>query len=324
MSSSDSAIGTRPPSMILPLFCRRSRPASISSDSMVSGRYPSRPSRTAGSVPWPRPVAASDPYSSTRTSATWASTPVASRSSTKFAAARMGPTVCELDGPMPTLKSSNTLMVTEFPPWLQLRVKRVPLGELTNGALQLGGVGVRRGDQTLRDQIGHCGEVLVPEPASRKGRGADAQTGRHHRRTRIEWNRVAVDGDADRRQPVFGLLTVDIGVAQVHQHQVHISTPGQNGDPRVTDIRLAQPLGQDLCTVGAAALTLTEIRPGGHLEGHRLARDDMLQRPALLPREDGGVELLGDVRLVGEDDSAARPAEGLVRGGRDDVGVRHR
>jgi hypothetical protein len=27
-------------------------------------------------------------------------------------AARMGPTVCELDGPMPTLKRSKALMVT--------------------------------------------------------------------------------------------------------------------------------------------------------------------------------------------------------------------
>ena len=42
--------------------------------------------------------------------------PMASRSATKFAAARIGPTVCELDGPMPTLKSSKTLMVTESPP----------------------------------------------------------------------------------------------------------------------------------------------------------------------------------------------------------------
>ena len=43
-------------------------------------------------------------------------THAASRSATKSAAARIGPTVCELDGPMPTLKSSKTLMVTESPP----------------------------------------------------------------------------------------------------------------------------------------------------------------------------------------------------------------
>src|SRR6476660_7998529 len=285
MSSSDSAIGTRPPSMILPVLRSRSRPASISSDSTVSGRYPSRPSSTAGSVPWPRPVAASEPYSSTRTSDTRASTPALSSSSTKFAAARMGPTVCELDGPMPTLKSSNTLIVTGFPPLLQLWVQRIPLGELTDRALQLRGVGVRRGDQALRDQIGHRGEVLVLEAARRKGRGADAQ---------------------------------------VHKHQVHFGAPGQNGYPRVTDVRLAQPFGQNLCAVGAAPLPLNEVRSRCHLEGHRLAGDDMLQRSALLSREDRRVELLGDVRLVCQDDSPARPAEGLVRGGRDDVAMRHR
>src|ERR1700735_3637407 len=37
--------------------------------------------------------------------------PAASRRSTKRKAARIGPTVCELDGPMPILKRSKTLTV---------------------------------------------------------------------------------------------------------------------------------------------------------------------------------------------------------------------
>ena len=48
----------------------------------------------------------------------------------------------------------------------------------------------------------------------------------------------------------------------------------------------------------------------------------MHQRPALHAGEDGGVELLGDLLVVGEDRAAARPAQGLVRGRRDDVGMR--
>jgi hypothetical protein len=37
--------------------------------------------------------------------------PATSRSAKRFAA-RIGPTVCELDGPIPILKMSNTLMCT--------------------------------------------------------------------------------------------------------------------------------------------------------------------------------------------------------------------
>ena len=57
-------------------------------------------------------------------------------------------------------------------------------------------------------------------------------------------------------------------------------------------------------------------------ERHRLGGDDMHQRPALHAGEDGGVELLGDLLVIGEDRAAARPAQGLVRGRRDHVGMR--
>ena len=57
--------------------------------------------------PWP--VAPSDPKSSDRTLATCFSRPSSRSRSAKSAAARMGPTVCELDGPMPIEKRSKTL-----------------------------------------------------------------------------------------------------------------------------------------------------------------------------------------------------------------------
>ncbi len=60
------------------------------------------------------------------------------------------------------------------------------------------------------------------------------------------------------------------------------------------------------------------------LEGHGLAGDDVLERAALLAREHGRVDLLGDVGVVGQDDAAARTGEGLVRGGGGHVRVRHR
>src|SRR5699024_9260790 len=85
----------------------RARPATGSTD---SGSSPSSPITTAPSVPWPAAVAARETYRCTETSATRA--PVSGSSSTSranLAAARIGPTVWELDGPMPSLNRSNVL-----------------------------------------------------------------------------------------------------------------------------------------------------------------------------------------------------------------------
>ena len=61
-------------------------------------------------MPWPRPVSASEPNSSQRTRCTRSRMPGSSSQRwPKRAAARIGPTVCEDDGPMPILKRSKTL-----------------------------------------------------------------------------------------------------------------------------------------------------------------------------------------------------------------------
>ncbi|MCY1446196.1 hypothetical protein D9M71_627480 [compost metagenome] len=93
------------------MACRRAGMVSVS---MTSGCSPSRPSSTALSLPWPLPVAPSEPYSSALTLAVRASRPSRRSPSAKRAAARIGPTVCELEGPMPILNRSKTLsdMVT--------------------------------------------------------------------------------------------------------------------------------------------------------------------------------------------------------------------
>ena len=56
------------------------------------------------------------------------------------------------------------------------------------------------------------------------------------------------------------------------------------------------------------------------LEGHRLGSDDMHQGAALQARENCRIDGLLVLRLH-QDDAAARPAQGLVRGRGDDVGV---
>ena len=72
-----------------------------------------------------------------------------------------------------------------------------------------------------------------------------------------------------------------------------------------------------------ALLALAERVRGGDPERDRLARDDVLERAALLAREDGRVDLLR-VLLAAQDQPAARAAERLVHRRGHDVGIRHR
>jgi hypothetical protein len=78
------------------------------SGSSVLGASPAKASAIARSVPWPLPVKASEPCKLTETRRAVPATGRRS-SSTKRRAAIIGPTVWELDGPMPILKMSKTL-----------------------------------------------------------------------------------------------------------------------------------------------------------------------------------------------------------------------
>ncbi len=61
---------------------------------------------TARGVAWPAPVRASEPWSVTDSSAT----PATSSAAAKRRAATIGPTVCELDGPIPMENISSRLV----------------------------------------------------------------------------------------------------------------------------------------------------------------------------------------------------------------------
>src|SRR5215813_5174348 len=99
---------------------RRSLPVSVTAatrdaaaaGSTVSGSSPDSPSTIALTLPWPCPVAPSEPNSSALTPATRSTTPSSASEAANMPAARIGPTVCELDGPMPILNRSKALMVT--------------------------------------------------------------------------------------------------------------------------------------------------------------------------------------------------------------------
>lgn len=64
-------------------------------------------------MPWPWPVAPREPKSSARIAVVWASRPSFLSRRANIPAARIGPTVWELDGPMPIENRSKTEMATE-------------------------------------------------------------------------------------------------------------------------------------------------------------------------------------------------------------------
>ena len=68
----------------------------------------SPPGRCRGRGRWRRASRTARPAPAAR----WSSTPSSSKPVAKVRAARIGPTVCELDGPMPIVNRSNTLMAT--------------------------------------------------------------------------------------------------------------------------------------------------------------------------------------------------------------------
>src|SRR5476649_2958833 len=117
-SGSDSLLwNTSPLATLNGTLCTPSRlssPAASAAASLAStsvgttpcGVSPIRPRITALSVAWPTPVSASEPYSAACTLVTSSNGPHSIR---KRRAATIGPTVWELEGPMPILNRSNTL-----------------------------------------------------------------------------------------------------------------------------------------------------------------------------------------------------------------------
>ena len=101
-------------------------------------------------------------------------------------------------------------------------------------------------------------------------------------------------------QAGFQLLAGALFLAQVHQHQVVVGAARHQLDAP----------GLQLGCHGLGILhdlpgVLLEFRLEGFAEADRLACNDMLQRAALGAGEDGGVDPLGQNRVVGEDQTAA-------------------
>ena len=269
------------------------------STSTVRGESPSRPSSTALGVPWPWPVAPSEPNSSARTDAVCASRPSFLRRRANMRAARIGPTVWELDGPMPIENRSKTrdghgdssvrwwcgvlrwrcsgasVRGARAPAarrragadgaatlLAQARVQRVLLGESRDpGASATSPCPSKAGLQRLGDDVGDLAEVLVLEAAGGQRRRADPQARGDHRRTRVVRDGVAVDRDADLVEAVLGLLAVQLGLLRRSTRTRCTSVPPDSTEtPALRRRPAARSRSARMpCAVQGALLALLEL-----------------------------------------------------------------
>jgi len=120
-------------------------------------------------------------------------------------------------------------------------------------------------------------------------------------------------------QDRLGLLAGEVLGPQVHQHHVALGAAADDAQPA-----LHQRAGQRVGVLEHLLLVDLEAGLQRLVEGHRLGRDHVHQRAALDAGEDGAVDLLGNLLVVGHHDAPARAAQALVGGGGHHVGKRHR
>ncbi|OEI67447.1 molybdenum cofactor biosynthesis enzyme [Curtobacterium sp. ER1/6] len=125
-------------------------------------------------------------------------------------------------------------------------------------------------------------------------------------------------------EEVLGLLAVDLGLAQVDEHQVHVGATGEDVDAGGLRVVLREPVRQRLRATERALLAVLELGRRREQERGGLGGDHVHERAALLAREHGGVQLLEERLLVGQDDARTRTGERLVHRRRHHVGVRQR
>src|SRR5581483_9170606 len=128
---------------------------------------------------------------------------------------------------------------------------------------------------------------------------------RRHTRYWRDWSSDVCSSDLDTHlgEAILGLLAVERRLAQVTEDEMHVGTARQHAH---TVARVQQLRGHRLRALDRPLLALAERLGGRDLQRHRLARDHVLERTALLAREDGRVDLLG--QLLGAQDHASAGA----------------
>src|SRR5579859_1553060 len=174
--------------------------------------------------------------------------------------------------------------------------------------------------QHIGNPVGKLPDLGLPEAARGHGRRADAQTAADGRRPRIVRYRVLVHRHMRPSQGSVRILARDVLIDQVEQEQVIVGAPGNDVvAPLLQHLSHGARIGNDLRAIGL------EFGLQRFEEGDGFGCNHVHQGAALDAWEHHGVELLVQVRMrPRQNQSAARTAQRLVRGGGHHVGERHR
>ena len=120
-------------------------------------------------------------------------------------------------------------------------------------------------------------------------------------------------------QVVLQLLAGHLGIGQVNQQQVVVGAAGNQ-----LHAAGGQLVGHSSGVLHNLAGIILELRLQCLAKADSLCSNHMLQRAALGAGEDGGVDALDQVSVVGQDQAAAGTAQGLVGGGGHNISIGHR
>ena len=173
--------------------------------------------------------------------------------------------------------------------------------------------------ENVTDQVADLHKLGGAEATCRTGRRTETDTGRHHRRCRVEWHAVLVAGDAGILERYLGDVAGQALRAQIDQDKMRVCTAGNDIDATPDQCLAKNPgIRHDKLDIGP------EFRTERLTEAGRLAGDGMDQRTTLKAREDRRVDLLSKCLVIRQDDAAAPGAQRLVRRRGDDMRMRHR
>ena len=174
--------------------------------------------------------------------------------------------------------------------------------------------------------------LLLLQPSSCERWCAESNSRRIKRRTRFKGNRVFVYRDAGSVESLRRLFTCDLFVGEVDDHKMVVCAAGDEVEPSRHEFG-----GERLGILHDLVAVFFEVRLKSLFECDRDRGGLVVMRPALETRDDRsinegwdilardlyGFEWFGRV-AVGKNDRATGSAQGLVRGGGDDVGDAHR
>jgi len=222
------------------------------------------------------------------------------------------------------------LLHLDFPGGAGFQLGHLPLDFLQEfqgdlpPALQPGEADVTEGvdvGQDLAHDLGDAFHLRDAHPALGDPGGAKAQPGGVGG-VLVAVDGVLVHGDAAHVQDAGGDFAGEgvaggrLDAAQVDQ--AHVGVGAAVGQLKALP---AKGLGQGGGVLHNPLLQLAEGLGLGQFEADGLGGDDVDVRPALFAGEDAHLDSLGQVGVGGQDAGPARPAEGLVGGEGDHVGV---